>query len=385
MNQRKWIVRNVALTGCVGILATMVACSDDTTTPVGPGDGSTPQEAAVHDSAPADTYTADTNVGNDVVAEDGGTVDGSSGDSNATDTGAADTGTTDTAVVDTGVVDTGVVDTGVVDTGVVDTGVVDTGVVDTGVRDTSVRDTGVTDTSVTDTSVADTSVADTSVADSGAADTSAADTSAGDSAGKDGSSAVDANPGDAVSGDGALQPPAPLDMCALMDSFWYGQRLGGNGWPSIIAAGPLVGNPGYGYAGYTNAVLGDCEVLWIANAADPVAWGNDVTSFTEAFFGCPPDAGMPARAFPLVPKEIYGQPLNSADLRELGDWYVESINWAVTNQALTNPEALLTVDQLMQIEALIVYDESLYSPTIASNAFSNSQCADAGANDAGGD
>jgi hypothetical protein len=371
MNQRKWIARNVALTGCVGILATMVACSDDSTTPAAPVDGSA-QDAAVQDSAVAESATADANPGNDVAAQDVAALDGSSTDSNAVmdegipgDGGAADTAAADTGTTDTGMADGGAVDTGVVDTSVADTSAVDTGVHDTSVGDTSLLDTGVHDTSVGDTSVGDTSVGDTSVGDTSVDDTSVGDTGAGDVA----------------SGDSAAQPPPPLNMCGVMDSFFNGQRLGANGWMDVIANGPSSG-PAQSNEGFTFVLYNDCAVSWIYNAVnDNVGWSNDVINFEQDFFGCPPDAGTSLRPFALVPAEVYGQTLSTATLQDLGDWFVESIDWAVTNQSVSaNPSAHLTGAQIDAIEAEIAYQETLYPKIINSPAFTNTACAsDAGA------
>ncbi|MGA2447127.1 MAG: hypothetical protein ABTD50_00455 [Polyangiaceae bacterium] len=352
------MARNVALTGCLGILATMVACSDDTATPVGPIDGSTANDAAVADSAKADSSSsADAPPSTDVAAQDSvAPVEGSTADSNAAETAAPDTG------------------------------VGDGGVVDTGVADTNVADTGVADTSVADSSVGDTSVADAAVAD-----TSPEDTSVRDSAGSDGASQVDAEPVDAAPTDGAVQPPPPLNMCSLMDSFWYGDRENLlPAWVLWIAQGPS--NPdaaGYSYAGFVNEAPFDCAIGNIINTAwDPTngfqnwdAYTADVNNFVQAFFGCPVDSGTPARPFALVPSENVA-PLTTADLQRIGAWFVEAINWAVTNQALNNPEAILSADQTAQIEAEIAYQETLYPHILDSNAYSQSTCpADAGSGD----
>ena len=360
MNQCKWIARNVALTGCVGILATMVACSDDSTTPAAPVDGSA-QDAAGHDSAAAETSTADANPGSDVATQDVAAPDGASADSNASETGIVDTGSGDGGTAEAGVPDTGTPDTGVVDTGVADTIVVDTGVHDTSVGDTSLLDTGAHDASVGDTSVGDTSVGDTSVGDTSVGDTGA---------------------GDVASGDSAVQPPPPLDMCGAMDSFFNGTRIGANGWLDIIAIGPSSG-PAASNEGFTNVLYNDCAVTWIYDAVnDSVGWTNDVVTFEQMFFGCPVDSGAPPRPFALVPTEVYGQTLSTATLKRIGDWFVESINWAVTNQSVSaNPAAIMTGDQLSAIEAEIAYQETLYPKILDSAAFTNTECV----SDAGGE
>ena len=79
---------------------------------------------------------------------------------------------------------------------------------------------------------------------------------------------------------------------------------------------------------------------------------------------------------------MYPTPLSSATIQRLGDWFVESINYAVTTQSLTNPEAILTADQLAQIEAEISYQETLYPHILDSTDFTNTACtSDAGATD----
>ena len=371
MNRNKWMARNLALTGCVGILATMVACSDDSTTPAAPVDGSV-QDGAVSDSAAADSRTADAPPGTDAVAP---------GDGSTTDVNVADTGTADAVVADAGVADTGMADTNVADTNVADTNVADTNVADTNVADTNVADTVVADTNVADTNAADTNVADTSISDTSVGDTSVGDTSVSDSGGRDGSSMADV-----TSGDGGVQPPPPLNMCATLDSFWsYDRENLSPEWALWISGGPTQADaPGYGYAGFTNMVIGDCRVENIINSNDPTAWDtyvNEVTDFAQAFFGCPIDSGTAPRPFPLIPSYYQG-PLTKAELQVIGEWWVSAITWAVSEQSMTNGEAVLTGDQITQIEAEIAYDETLYPTIVDSTALPNSICP---STDAGGD
>jgi hypothetical protein len=127
----------------------------------------------------------------------------------------------------------------------------------------------------------------------------------------------------------------------------------------------------------------------IAAEVNYTPWQASLEAFEFELFGCAQagdDAG--ALGFQLVPSDIYGQPLTTADLQRLSDWFLEAVIQQVANQAAIQAgvsydggaaPAILTADQIDQIQSALLYYQSFYPDTIDSNAFSSSVCVDAGA------
>jgi hypothetical protein len=205
-------------------------------------------------------------------------------------------------------------------------------------------------------------------------------------------------------GDASVGPPPALNLCAHMDAiFNVGSNARSNiwSWPSTIAIGfPSVlpdggasDNTYVTWDGFQNLVFTDCNVqgfyeVSVINGTgadlNGAQWQNNIQSFTQRIFGCPtaPDAGADAGlaagfGFGLVPPELYGNLLSTADLKRLGDLYVEAVIQAVTN-AVTDPNnanvpangALLTGDEIDGIQQWVEYEETLYPSIVVSNRFS---------------
>lgn len=305
MNHGQRITRSLSFAGCTGILVALVACSDDTATPLTDGglDSSIGNDAVAHDAPVSDSPIVDT--GNDVAKPDGGLDAG--GDGSVSEAGPPSDGGP---------------------------------------------------------------VGDGSTPEAAPADGAPADS--------------------AAEADAKLQPPPPLNMCALLDSFWAGDRYSADGWVDQIASGPASpSDPDYGYTGFVNTAPYDCTIANLFPSPSPsdpafADWTLAVLNFEQQFFGCGADAGVDGGVqFGLIPSSIYGQKLSTADLKRVGDWFVESINWAVANRAVTNPEAILSGDQIAQIEAQIAYDETLYPDIIVSSSYTQNSCPDAAAPEAG--
>jgi len=235
-----------------------------------------------------------------------------------------------------------------------------------------------------------------STGDASGRDATSGDTSTPDSSAED-SATVDGGPSDSPLGDGGLsdstatdattQPPASLNLCGLFDSFWGNQlRTATTSWPSTIVAGPSSllqdggpnPDPEVGYIGYIN--VADCNVgrVFDPNAVDYDAWQNQLIPFAYRFFGCPDDAIDAGTGFELVPPNLYGQPFGPDDLKRLGDWFVSSVVLAVGNQSASNTSALLTGDQIDQIQAEMAYQETLYPYILSVPGYHYSTCVDAG-------
>jgi hypothetical protein len=198
-------------------------------------------------------------------------------------------------------------------------------------------------------------------------------------------------------------PPAPLNLCAQLDALFNVDattRQEAWGWPSVIALGPpanladSAANPNtyVGYGGFQGLVFVDCDIAGFYNAAgaNTGGWANNIRNWEERIFGCPaiPDAGADAGlsagiGFGLVPSEAYGatQLRTTADLKRLGDTFVEAVVQAVTNQATdpSNPNVpakapLLTQADIDGIQAWVDYEETLYPDQANSNTFTQSTC-----------
>jgi hypothetical protein len=154
-----------------------------------------------------------------------------------------------------------------------------------------------------------------------------------------------------------------------------------------------------GWAGYENLIYDDCAVsnMYSASLNNPNdmgnVWANDISAWMQRVLGCPtelaagPDAGLSAGVgFGLVPPEIYGSALTTADLQRLGDYFVEALVQAVANQVTdpaneTNVPAnspLLTSPQIDAIQQWVAYEETLYPNQVSSTRFSQSSCPDGG-------
>jgi hypothetical protein len=183
------------------------------------------------------------------------------------------------------------------------------------------------------------------------------------------SSTDDASDNDVTDQDVVTPPPA-LNLCTTFDAFWNISETGDaaatsrstdTAWPAEILNGPPPPDPNATLIGYLN--VGDCTVggVYSNGIADATNWQNALTEFEYNFFGCKgftADAGV---GFALVPPMMQGQPFSPADLKKLGDWFVQSVIQAVANQSADNAEAMLTGAQIDQIQAQMTYQESLYS------------------------
>jgi hypothetical protein len=229
-------------------------------------------------------------------------------------------------------------------------------------------------------------------------DASSSDGAADDSSKKHDASNKDGEVADGATGDAGdatSQPPPPLNLCTTLDSFWFdAPRADTSSWPSVIVEGPPSmladggpnPDPGVGFYGYTDQV--DCNVGTVFNNgfAQQSAWIDQLIPFEYSFFGCPetdagPDAGV---ELAIVPPSMYGQPFSPDDLKKLGDWFVQAVIEAVGNQALNNPESILTGAQIDAMEAEMAYQETLY-PNIEGHGFHYSTCAPDAGTEAGGD
>jgi hypothetical protein len=218
--------------------------------------------------------------------------------------------------------------------------------------------------------------------------------------------AVDAEAQDATA-DVSVGPPAPLNLCGTLDAIFNvtpETRSDPWGWVPIVVLGPTTLSDGQasssdlvGWDGYYNLVGDDCNVADIFSASygddQGIAWQNDVQAWEQRILGCNtyPDAGADAglitgAGFGLVPPELYGQLLSTADLKRLGDYYVESLIQSIGNQ-VSDPDnlpnqpqnvALLTSDQIDAVQQWVAYEETLYPNTIVSTKFSHSTCPDGG-------
>jgi hypothetical protein len=220
------------------------------------------------------------------------------------------------------------------------------------------------------------------------ADSSAPDGNAGD-AGNPGEAG---NSGDA--GDAGPQPVA-LNLCGTFDAMWPAglPRADAHSWPTEFIQGA---NPGT--EGYQSLIYADCAVedlMAQVPAQDLGPWLTQLEEFEYQLFGCPdPSADAGSIGFALVPPNLYGQPLTSADLDRLSDWYLEAVIQAVIDQAVTQESypldasyapALLTAQQIESIRQALAAAQTLYPNIVVSTSFSDSMCiaADAGVGDAG--
>jgi hypothetical protein len=234
------------------------------------------------------------------------------------------------------------------------------------------------------------STVDASGQDAVSADTSAQDSSKADSMSvADSTAPVDGGSADSTANDAdaTLQPPMALNLCGLLDSFWDNEvRSDPTSWPLTIIDGPygLLADggpnpdPDVGFIGYVN--VADCNVgkVFDPNSVDYGAWANQLVPFEYRFFGCPDNGADAGVGFELVPPNLYGQPFGPDDLKRLGDWYVSSVIQAVANQSANNTNALLTGDQIDQIQAEMDYQETLYPNIVAVPGYHYSTCVDAG-------
>jgi hypothetical protein len=235
---------------------------------------------------------------------------------------------------------------------------------------------------------------ETSTGDAGGPtpDASPGDAATGHDAATAQDAAMDSAATDSGGGDASPQPVA-LNLCGVFDGWWPADlaRSSVASWPLEFVQGPPTTSiPSEGYEALLYA---DCNVVGvIANVSAPdfTPWVNQLTAFEDELFGCPlsgADAG--SIGFPLVPPNLYGQPLTAADLNRLSDWYLEAVIQAVTDQASiqdglpTSPSdpALLTASQIDQIRQALAHYQTLYPNVIASTSFSQSMCpsSDAGA------
>ena len=163
-------------------------------------------------------------------------------------------------------------------------------------------------------------------------------------------------------------------------------RTAATSWPSTIINGPSSEledgaanpDPDVGLIGYLD--VADCEVgkVFDPNSVNYSDWQDQLVPFEYRFFGCPDastDAGL---EFALVPPNLYGQPFGPDDLKRLGDWFVSSVIQAVANQSASNPNALLTSDQIDQMQAEMAYQETLYVDVVPVPGYHFSTCVDAG-------
>jgi hypothetical protein len=222
-----------------------------------------------------------------------------------------------------------------------------------------------------------------------AGDGPSGDTSAHDSSMADTATASDGGLGDSAASDAdaTTQPPAPLDLCGLLDSFWGNQvRTAQTSWPATIIDGPsslledgaVNTDPDVGLIGYLD--VADCDVgkVFDPTVVDYTAWQDQLVPFEYRFFGCPDDSTEAGTEFALVPPNLYGQPFGPDDLKRLGDWFVASVVQAVANQSANNPSALLTSDQIDQMQAEMAYQETQYAYIVAVPGYHYSTCVDAG-------
>jgi hypothetical protein len=214
---------------------------------------------------------------------------------------------------------------------------------------------------------------------------------------------------DGTMADVSVGPPAALNLCGTLDAIFNVTPVTRNdpwGWVPTVVLGPSNLSDGatsssdlVGWDGYENLVGDDCNVSDIFNASfnddGGIAWANNVRAWEQRILGCTtepdagPEAGLPAGlGFGLVPPELYGQLLTTADLKRLGDYYVEALIQAVANQ-VSDPDnlpnqpqnvALLTGDQIDAIQQWVAYEETLYPSvdTTVSAKFSHSTCPDGG-------
>jgi hypothetical protein len=209
-------------------------------------------------------------------------------------------------------------------------------------------------------------------------------------AGNDGP-AMDASMPDGDGGDAGPRPVA-LDLCATFDAMWPAglAREDAHSWPTEFIQGAASDNT----EGYQNLVYADCAV-WDLIAGVPLAdygpWLSQLEGFEYQLFGCPaPGADAGSTGFALVPPNLYGQPLTSADLTRLSDWYLEAVIQAVIDRAVAQeplpPDAsfapgLLTADQIESIRQALAQAQATYPNIVVSTSFSDSMCmvGDAGA------
>jgi hypothetical protein len=336
MKKNRLAVRGAVLTACAGLLGGLLACSgDDTTTPAPTPDAGADGSHTVADAGDASTA-------NEASTSDGSLADGSVTDADSsTDGSTAEASATD------------------------------------GSTDGSSHD-GSHDGSSTDGSSTDGSVTDASSTDGSSTDGSATDGESDASMGSDS--------GTNDSGDGALAdaaadvmtpPPAPVDLCPTLQAIWGNLPLNQNSnWPAEILVGP-PSTPGVTGFAYQQ----ECALYYFPPATiDFGNWVNQMTAFEYQIFGCPEDdAGI---TFGLIPAELQGTLLTTAQLALIGDTFVQSVS-----QAVANENGLLTPAQSAEIAAQVAYAETTWSPQVNSSENDFSNCSEAGTEagtDAGG-
>ncbi len=169
--------------------------------------------------------------------------------------------------------------------------------------------------------------------------------------------------------------PGPTELCSTMDAIWGNvARSDANSWSTEIIKGPPGPPTLLGFENVQDCTLAD----FYLSVANYTGWENQMFDYEYQIFGCPvDDAGI---SFGLVPVELSSQVFTTADLRLIGDWYVESVVQAVANQG-----GLLTSDQIGQIAAQVAYSETTFSPQVDSTANHFSTCPDAAADPGGSD
>jgi hypothetical protein len=211
---------------------------------------------------------------------------------------------------------------------------------------------------------------------------------------------------DQSTSDAPVGPPPALNICAQLDSIYSitaSERGNPWAWPAVITSGfPTKDRTGAdadihtGFDGFENLVADDCRIANFFNdGGNGLQWADNVQAWEQRIFGCPvvSDAGgLPGGfGFALVPPQDFGvdggvpQQLTRADLKRLGDTFVEAVIEAVTTQ-VTDPantnvpldSPLLTTEQIDGIQAWVAYEETLY-PSIDTSAttdttFSHSTC-----------